>query len=133
MAKELEKMGVHMIAIKDMAGLLKPYAAYKLVKALKEEVGIPVHLHTHDTSGNGLPTLLMATEAGVDIVDCAVESMAGLTSQPSLNSLVEALRNTDRDTKIDLEGIYEIGDYFKDIRKIYSKFESELTTSSAEI
>ncbi|SHK28931.1 pyruvate carboxylase [Tepidibacter formicigenes] len=133
MAKELEKMGVHIIAIKDMAGLLKPYAAHKLVKALKEEVSIPVHLHTHDTSGNGLSTLLMAAEAGVDIVDTAVESMAGLTSQPSLNSLVEALRNTPRDTKIDLEGIYDISEYYKDLRKVYYKFESELKTSSAEI
>ncbi len=133
MAKELEKMGVHILAIKDMAGLLKPYAAHKLVKALKDEIAIPVHLHTHDTSGNGLSTLLMAAEAGVDIVDTAVESMAGLTSQPSLNSLVETLKNTKRDTKIDLEGIYDIGEYYKDLRKIYYKFESELTTSSAEI
>lgn len=133
MAKELEKMGVNMIAIKDMAGLLKPYAAYELIKSLKEEVEVPIHLHTHDTSGNGLATLLMASQAGVDIVDTAVESMAGLTSQPSMNSLVEALKNTGRDTKIDLEGIYQIGEYYRDLRNVYSKFESDLKTSSAEI
>jgi pyruvate carboxylase len=133
MALELEKLGVHIIAIKDMAGLLKPYAAYELVKALKENVKVPIHLHTHDTSGNGIATYLMATEAGVDIVDCAVESMSGLTSQPSLNSLVEALKNTNRDTKIDIERYQEISDYYKDIRNIYSKFESDLKNPSAEI
>jgi len=83
MSIELERLGVHMIAIKDMAGLLKPYAAYELVKALKENIKIPIHLHTHDTSGNGIATYLMATQAGVDIVDCSIESMSGLTSQPS--------------------------------------------------
>lgn len=133
MALELEKLGVHIIAIKDMAGLLKPYAAYELVKALKENVKVPIHLHTHDTSGNGIATYLMATEAGVDIVDCALESMSGLTSQPSLNSVVEALKNTKRDTKIDIERYQEISDYYKDIRNIYSKFESDLKNPSAEI
>ena len=84
LAKELERMGAHILAIKDMAGLLKPYAAYTLIKALKEEVGLPIHLHTHDTSGNQLATLLKANEAGVDIVDGALSAMSGLTSQPSL-------------------------------------------------
>lgn len=133
MAVELERLGVHIIAIKDMAGLLKPYAAYELVKALKENVKVPIHLHTHDTSGNGIATYLMATQAGVDIVDCALESMSGLTSQPSLNSLVEALKNTNRDTMIDIERYQEISDYYKDIRNIYSKFESDLKNPSAEI
>lgn len=133
MAKELEGLGVHIIAIKDMAGLLKPYAAYKLISALKKEVSCPIHLHTHDTSGNAIATILMASEAGVDIVDAAIESMSGLTSQPSLNSIVEALKNTDRDTGIDLDRIEPINKYYKDMRMVYKKFESELKTSSAEI
>ncbi|KXZ39952.1 pyruvate carboxylase [Alkalithermobacter thermoalcaliphilus JW-YL-7 = DSM 7308] len=133
MAKELEKLGVHILAIKDMAGLLKPYAAYELVKALKQEISIPIHLHTHDTSGNGIASLLMASEAGVDIVDCAIESMSGLTSQPSLNSLVYALKNTPRDTKINLDNIKQINEYYKDLRQVYYKFESKLKTSYADI
>ncbi len=85
-----------------MAGLLKPQAAYTLIKALKDNVKAPIHLHTHDTSGNGVATCLMASKAGVDIVDTALQSMAGLTSQPSLNAVVEALRFDERDTNIDL-------------------------------
>ena len=91
-AKELESQGAHILAIKDMAGLLKPEAAYRLISELKETVNIPIHLHTHDTSGNGIYTYAKAIEAGVDIVDVAVSSMAGLTSQPSANSLYYALR-----------------------------------------
>ena len=91
-AKALEKHGAHIIAIKDMSSLLKPMAAHKLIKALKNEVSVPIHLHTHDTSGNGGATLMMAAMAGVDIVDAAFDSMAGLTSQPPLNSTVAALR-----------------------------------------
>ena len=94
MAKELEKRGAHMLAIKDMSGLLKPYAAKKLVSTLKQEVGLPIHLHTHDTTGNQVAALLMAAEAGVDIVDCAISSMSSLTSQPSLNAVVAALQGT---------------------------------------
>ncbi|WP_042278161.1 pyruvate carboxylase [[Clostridium] dakarense] len=133
MAKELESLGSDIICIKDMAGLLKPYAAYTLIKELKRNVNTPIHLHTHDTSGNGIATCLMASEAGVDIVDGALETMAGLTSQPSINAIVEALKNTERDTKIDLYGYEEIGNYYKDLRKIYSKFESDLINPSAEI
>lgn len=133
MAKELENLGSDIICIKDMAGLLKPYAAYTLIKELKRNVKTPIHLHTHDTSGNGIATCLMASEAGVDIVDGALETMAGLTSQPSINAIVEALKNTERDTKIDLYGYEEIGSYYKDLRKIYSKFESDLINPSAEI
>lgn len=133
MAKELESLGVDIICIKDMAGLLKPYAAYYLIKELKANVNIPIHLHTHDTSGNGIATCLMASEAGVDIIDGALETMAGFTSQPSLNALVEALKNTERDTGIDLYGYEEIGSYYKDLRKIYAKFESDLINPSAEI
>ncbi len=90
-AKEIEKMGAHILAIKDMSALLKPYAAKKLITALKNEISIPVHLHTHDTTGNGVATVLMAADAGVDIVDTAFNSMSGLTSQPALNSVVAAL------------------------------------------
>ena len=102
MAKELEKRGAHMIAIKDMAGLLKPYAAKKLVTELKQAVGVPIQLHTHDTSGNQVATVLMAAEAGVDVADLAISSLSGLTSQPSLNAVVAALQGTERDTGLDL-------------------------------
>ena len=97
MAKELEKRGAHIIAIKDMSGLLKPYAAKKLVTALKNEVGLPIHLHTHDISANQVATILLAAEAGVDIVDVAISSMSSLTSQPSMNAVVAALEGNERD------------------------------------
>ena len=133
MARELEAAGSDIIGIKDMAGLLKPYAAYELIKALKENVKTPIHLHTHDTSGNGVATLLMASQAGVDIVDAALESMAGITSQPSLNAIIEGLKFTERDPQIDMFGYNELGKYYRDLRKIYYKFESDLTNSNAEI
>ena len=133
MARELEAAGSDIIGIKDMAGLLKPYAAYELIKALKENVKAPIHLHTHDTSGNGVATLLMASQAGVDIVDAALESMAGITSQPSLNAIIEGLKFTERDPQIDMFGYNELGKYYRDLRKIYYKFESDLTNSNAEI
>lgn len=133
MARELEAAGSDIIGIKDMAGLLKPYAAYELIKALKENVKAPIHLHTHDTSGNGVATLLMASQAGVDIVDAALESMASVTSQPSLNSVMEGLKFTDRDPEIDMFGYNELGKYYRDLRKVYYKFESDLKTSNAEI
>lgn len=133
LAKEIEKTGAHILGIKDMSALLKPHAAFKLICALKEEVGMPIHLHTHDTTGNGVATVLMATEAGVDIVDTAFNSMSGLTSQPALNSVVAALKNTDRDTGINLKGIQEISDYWDAVRPVYDQFESELKSGSAEI
>lgn len=132
-AREIEKMGAHILGIKDMSGLLKPYAADKLIRALKNEISIPIHLHTHDTSGNGIATLLMAAEAGVDIVDTAFNSMSGLTSQPALNSVVAALENTQRDTGIVLDDIQEISEYWSDIRPIYSQFESGLKSGTAEV
>lgn len=132
-AKELENMGCHIFAIKDMAGLLKPYAAKKLVSALKEEIKIPVHLHTHDSTGNGVSTVLMAAEAGVDIADVAIESMSSLTSQPSMNSVVEALKGTDRDTGLHMGEIRELSNYFAKVRKVYSGFESEMKTPNTEI
>ena len=133
MAKELEKRGAHVIGIKDMSGLLKPIAAQKLVSALKNEVAVPIHLHTHDTSGNGVATVLMAAEAGVDIIDAAINSMSGLTSQPALNSIVAALEFSDRDTGIDPDQIQAISDYWDDVRPVYQNFESDLKTASAEI
>ncbi|MEL7566711.1 MAG: pyruvate carboxylase [Dehalobacterium sp.] len=131
--KEIEKMGAHILGIKDMSALLKPYAAVKLIKALKEEIALPVHLHVHDTSGNGVATVLMAAEAGVDIVDTALNSMSGLTSQPALNSIVSALINTERDTGIDPVEVQQLSDYWEAVRPVYSKFESELKSSTAEI
>ena len=133
MAKELEKKGAHMLGIKDMSGLLKPMAARELIKALKNELTIPVHLHTHDTSGNGVATILMATMAGVDVCDAAISSMSGLTSQPNLNSVVAALENTERATGIDLDGLQIISDYWNDVRPVYKTFESDFMASTAEI
>ncbi|AWK50183.1 pyruvate carboxylase [Clostridium beijerinckii] len=132
-AKEIEKMGAHILAIKDMSALLKPYAAKKLITALKDEISIPIQLHTHDTTGNGVATVLMAADAGVDIIDTTFNSMSGLTSQPALNSIVAALENTDRDTGIDLTGIQKISDYWDTVRPVYSQFESDLKSGSAEI
>ena len=133
MAKELERRGTHILGIKDMSGLLKPMAAKKLVTALKNEIGIPIHLHTHDTSGNGVASILMAAEAGVDIVDSAFNSMSGLTSQPALNSIVAALENSERDTGLDAIGLQKISDYWVDVRPVYEKFESDLKAPTAEI
>lgn len=133
MAKELEKRGAHILAIKDMSGLLKPYAAKKLIKTLKEEVGLPIHLHTHDTSGNQVAAYLMAAEAGVDIVDCAVSSMSSITSQPSVNSIVSALQGTERDTGLDLDRLEELSEYWEDVRKRYDIFESDLKSPLTEI
>ena len=133
MAKELEKRGTHILGIKDMSGLIKPMAAQKLITALKNEIGIPIHLHTHDTSGNGVATLMMAAGAGVDIVDAAFNSMSGLTSQPALNSMAAALEGTGRDPGLDMDGIQKISDYWADVRPVYKQFESDMQTGSAEI
>ncbi|SMO49645.1 pyruvate carboxylase [Melghirimyces algeriensis] len=133
LAKELEKMGAHILAIKDMAGLLKPYAAYELVRALKQEVGLPIHLHTHDTSGNQMATLVKAYEAGVDIVDAAISSMSGLTSQPSLNGLVASLEGMERETGLDLNALQKIADYWEDTRRYYQGFESDIKSSTADV
>lgn len=132
-AKEIEKMGAHILGIKDMSSLLKPYAAKKLIKALKDEITIPIHLHTHDTSGNGVSTVLLAAEAGVDIADTAFNSMSGVTSQPALNSVVAALKGTERETGLDLDNIQRISDYWSDVRPIYSQFESDLKSGTTEI
>ena len=133
MAKELQAQGTHILGIKDMSGLLKPMAAKVLISELKDNIDIPIHLHTHDTSGNGVATILMAASAGVDIVDAAFNSMSGLTSQPALNSVVAALQNSDRDTLIDPDGIQPISEYWRDVRPVYKNFESDMKTASAEI
>jgi pyruvate carboxylase len=133
MAKELEKMGAHILAIKDMAGLLKPLAAYKLVKALKENIGIPIHLHTHDTSSNGSAILMKASEAGVDIVDAALSSLSGLTAQPNLNALVASLEGSERDPLVDSRGLQKLANYWETVRDYYAPFESGLKSGTAEV
>jgi pyruvate carboxylase len=133
LAKELEKMGAHILAIKDMAGLLKPFAAEKLVKALKQEIGIPIHLHTHDTSSNGGAMLLMAAQAGVDIVDTALSSLSGLTAQPNMNALLAALHGTIWDPQLDQEGLQRLANYWETVRTYYAPFESELRSGTAQV
>lgn len=133
LAKSLKKLGANIIAIKDMAGLIKPYAAYKLIKAIKEETGLPVHLHTHDTGGVGAASILKAVEANVDIVDCAIASMSGITSQPNLNSIVASLKFQAKDTKLNLQILNEISHYWDKIRDYYYPFESGLRNPTAEV
>ncbi|HVF09591.1 MAG TPA: pyruvate carboxylase, partial [Abditibacteriaceae bacterium] len=133
LARELERMGAHILAIKDMAGLCRPYAAYKLVKALKEEIGIPVHFHTHDTSGVNAASVLQASDAGVDIVDLAIASMSGATSQPNLNSIVAALQHTPRDTGLDLAALDEFADYWKFVQEYYKPFDTAPRSGTAEV
>ena len=133
MAKELEKMGAHAIAIKDMAGLCRPFAAHKLVKTLKSEVGVPIHFHTHDTSGINSASIMQASAAGVDIVDLAIASMSGSTAQPNLNSIVAALQHTPRDTKLDLAQLDTYSDYWEQVRPYYAPFDTAPKTGSAEV
>ena len=133
MAKELEAAGAHILAIKDMAGLLKPEAAYRLISELKDSISLPIHLHTHDTSGNGIYMYAKAIEAGVDIVDTALGTMAGLTSQPSANSLYYAMKGTGREVKTDIQSIEKLSHYWEDVRKYYSDFESGMNSPHSEI
>ncbi|MDH5751191.1 MAG: pyruvate carboxylase [Deltaproteobacteria bacterium] len=133
MARELESLGVHIIAIKDMAGLCKPYAAEKLVKALRENVKLPVHFHTHDTSGNGLTSFFRAAEAGVDIVDCAISSMSGLTSQPNMNSLAAAMKGSSRDPELDAGALQELSSYWHVVRSYYFPLESGLNSAAPDV
>ena len=132
-AKQLEKMGAHTLAIKDMAGLCRPFAAKKLVSVLKDEVGIPIHFHTHDSSGINAASVLQASEAGVDIVDLAISSMSGSTSQPNLNSIVAALEGTDRDTGLDSRALNEFSDYWEEVLEYYRPFLSAPRAGSAEV
>ena len=133
LAKELESAGAHIIGIKDMAGLLKPAAARKLVATLREEVGLPIHFHTHDTSGVSAASVLAAVEAGADAIDAAIDSLSGLTSQPCLGSLVLALKGTERDTGLDPEAIRKISFYFEAVRAQYRAFESDLRFGASEV
>ncbi|MHC0552742.1 pyruvate carboxylase [Salinicoccus sp. CNSTN-B1] len=133
MAKELEAEGAHILAIKDMAGLLKPQAAYELIGELKATVDLPIHLHTHDTSGNGILMYHKAIEAGVDVVDTALGSLSGLTSQPSANSLYYAQSNQDRKVRADIEGLERLSEYWEDVRKYYVDFESDIKSPNTEI
>lgn len=132
-AKELKQGGSHVLGLKDMAGLLKPAAAKVLVKVLKEEVGLPIHFHTHDTSGLASATILAAAEAGVDAVDAAMDSFSGGTSQPCLGSLVEALKNTHKDTELDVKAIQNLSSYWEQVRAQYVAFESGLTSPASEV
>ncbi|SMX37865.1 pyruvate carboxylase [Octadecabacter ascidiaceicola] len=133
MAKELEKAGAHVLGLKDMAGLLKPQAATQLVKTLKEEVGLPIHFHTHDTSGAAIATVLAASAAGVDCIDAAMDSFSGNTSQPTLGSIVESLRGSERDTGLDISAIREISNYWETVRAHYAPFESGLQAPASEV
>ncbi|SCM67221.1 pyruvate carboxylase [Donghicola eburneus] len=133
MAQELKAAGAHILGLKDMAGLLKPGAARILIKALKEEVGLPVHFHTHDTSGIAGATILAAAEAGVDAVDAAMDAFSGGTSQAALGSIVEALRHSDRDSGLDIEAVRQISDYWEQVRAQYAAFESGLASPSSEV
>lgn len=133
LAKELEREGFHILAIKDMAGLLKPRAAYELVGELKAAVNLPIHLHTHDTSGNGLLTYKQAIDAGVDIIDTAIASMSGLTSQPSVNSLYYALDGFKRNMRTDIQGLEELSHYWSTVRPYYVDFESDIKSPNTEI
>jgi pyruvate carboxylase len=133
LAKQLEKLGTHFLAIKDMAGLCKPYAAFELVKTLREEIDIPVHFHTHDTSGINSASVLKASDAGVDVADGAIAAMSGGTSQPNLNSIVEALRHTPHDTQLDIETLNECSDYWETVRTYYLPFDSGPKAGSARL
>ena len=133
MARELEKMGAHVIGIKDMAGLLKPYAATKLIKALREATDLPIHFHTHDTSGINAASILKAADAGVHAADAAVSSMSGTTSQPNLNSIVAALKNTPRDTGLAVDVLQRYADYWEVARTWYAPFDSAPKSGTAEV
>jgi pyruvate carboxylase len=133
LAKELEKMGAHVLCIKDMGGLCKPYAAERLVTALREEVALSIHFHTHDTSGINAASILKAAEAGVHAADGAVASMSGTTSQPNLNSLVAALQRTDRDTGLDLDALNAYADYWETVRTWYRPFDNAPPAGTAEV
>jgi pyruvate carboxylase len=133
LAQELERMGAHILAIKDMAGLCKPYAAELLVKTLKQEVGIPIHFHTHDMSGVQGASILRAADVGLDITDAALAPMSGLTSQPNLNSLVEALRFQPRETGLNAENLKSLAHYWEAVREFYAPFETGMKADDPEI
>jgi len=133
LARELKAMGAHVLGIKDMAGLCQPRAAAVLVKALKEEIGLPVHFHTHDTSGIAAASVLAAIEAGADAVDGAIDALSGLTSQPNLGSIVEALRFGPRDSGLDPDKLRVISSYWEQVRHGYVSFESDIRSGASEV
>ena len=133
LAKELEGMGAHILAIKDMAGLCKPYAAAKLVRALKDEVGIPIHFHTHDTAGVQAAAILKGAEEGLDIADAAMAPMSGTTSQPNINTVAEALRFTPRDPGLTRQDLDDIADYWRAARDFYTPFEGQALPATADL
>ena len=133
MAKELEKAGAHILGIKDMAGVCRPAAARELVRALKEEVGLPIHFHTHDTSGASVASVLAAVEAGVDAVDGAMDAMSGLTSQPSLGAIVAALEHTERDTGLTHRRIAPFSRYWEGVRRYYAPFEADIRAGTSDV
>jgi pyruvate carboxylase len=133
LAKRLEDEGAHILAIKDMAGLLKPYSAELLIKELKKSVSLPIHLHTHDTSSIQAATYLKAIDAGVDVIDVAVASMSGLTSQPNFNSIIAMMQGHPRENKLNLEELNQYSNYWEDIREYYYPFESDLKAGTAEV
>ena len=133
MGRELRDAGAHVLGLKDMAGLLKPAAAGVLVRALKEEIGLPIHFHTHDTGGIAGATILAAAEAGVDAVDCAMDAFSGGTSQPALGSIVEALRHTPRDTGLDIGAVRRISNYWEGVRDQYAAFEAGQRAPASEV
>jgi pyruvate carboxylase len=133
LAKQLESSGAHILAIKDMAGLLKPYAASELVGALRQNISIPIHLHTHDTSSLQCATYLKAIEAGVDVVDVALGGLSGLTSQPNFNSIVEMVKGHKRENKYNIESLNEFSNYYEIVREYYYPFESGLKSGTAEV
>ena len=133
LARELEAAGAHILGLKDMAGLCKPAAARTLVETLKQEIGIPIHFHTHDTSGISAASVLAAVEAGVDAVDAAMDSMSGLTSQPSFGSIVAALRHSARDPGIDPDTVMTISTYWEQVRNGYRAFESEFRAGTSDV
>ena len=133
LGRELKAAGTHVLGIKDMAGLCRPRAAYQLVKALKDEVGLPVHFHTHDTSGIAAASVLAAAAAGADAVDGAIDALSGLTSQPNLGSIIEALRFSARDPGIDPQRLRSISAYWEQVRRYYGAFESDMRAGASEV
>ena len=130
LARQLEKAGCHVLGIKDMAGVCRPRAAAELVRVLRQEVGLPIHFHTHDTSGASVATVMAAVAAGVDAVDGALDSMSGLTSQPSLNTIVAMLAGDPRDPKLDPQALRELADYFEGVRRFYSPLLTQIGRAS---
>ena len=133
LARELKAAGTHILGIKDMAGLCRPRSAYALVKALKDEIGLPIHFHTHDTSGIAAASVLAAIDAGADAVDGAIDAMSGLTSQPNLGSIIEALRFGPRDSGVDPAKLRMLSAYWEQTRKLYAAFESDIRSGASEV